>query len=368
MSAMPKRRAAMTEAEDRGRLPVALLTGFLGSGKTTLLNALLRDPCLADTAVAINEFGETPLDQDLVAHDDDKTLVMANGCLCCNLAGDFEEAVMRIFSRLQLDMSPIFSRLIVEPSGLADPAPIAQAVLRNPVLSRFLRLESIIATVDAVFGRRHLAEWSESRKQVAMADRIVLTKADLVRPRDLAALEAEVANINPHAPRIYGDTARSKASLVFPARFFDAEAETPSIATWLADFDSHPMERRLLPDGPQAGHDHGATSISIVCGTPLVWREFEDWLRRIRIDWSNQLLRVKGILNLAGCALPVVVQGVHHVLHPAVELDRWPSDDRRSRLVFITEGAASREILVRWEESASRLMTPQFQAHAGPTA
>ena len=122
-------------------LPVALLTGALGSGKTTLLNALLHDPRLADTAVAINEFGEAPLDQDLIAHDDDKTVVMANGCLCCNLAGDFEEAVMRIFSRRQLANSPQFSRLIVEPSGLADPAPIAQAILRNPVLSRFLRLE-----------------------------------------------------------------------------------------------------------------------------------------------------------------------------------------------------------------------------------
>jgi G3E family GTPase len=141
----------------------------------------------------------------------------------------------------------------------------------------------------------------------------------------------------------------------------------PSIATWLEEFDAHPVERHLLPGGPQVGHDHEATSISIVCDTPLVWREFEDWRRRIRIDWSNQLLRVKGILNLAGSALPVVVQGVHHVLHPAVELDRWPSDDRRSRLVFITEGAASREILARWEENAFRLMTTQFQAHAGPT-
>jgi G3E family GTPase len=150
--------------------------------------------------------------------------------------------------------------------------------------------------------------------------------------------------------------------LFSPVRFFDAEAETPSIATWLEDFDAHRMKAH------QAGQDHGATSISIVCDTPLVWQEFEDWLRRIRIDWSNQLLRVKGILNLAGCALPVVVQGVHHVLHPAVELDRWPSDDRRTRLVFITEGAASGEILARWEESACRLMTTQIRTHAGPSA
>src|ERR1700733_12101868 len=159
----------VSEAADRHRLPVALLSGFLGSGKTTLVNALLRDPRLADTAVAINEFGEVPLDQHLIDHGDDKTVVMANGCLCCNLAGDMEEALMRIFSRRASGAIPRFDRLIVEPSGLADPAPIAQAILRNPLMSRVLRLDTTLTTVDAVFGMRQLEEHAEARKQVALA-------------------------------------------------------------------------------------------------------------------------------------------------------------------------------------------------------
>ena len=172
-------RLFLSENADRGRLPVALLSGFLGSGKTTLVNALLRDPRLADTAVAVNEFGDVPLDRDLIDHGTDSTVVMANGCLCCNLSGDMEAAVMRLFSRREAGDVPRFKRLIIEPSGLADPAPIAQAILRNPMMARALRLEAIVTTVDAVFGEAQIAKHAETQKQVALADHLVLTKTDL---------------------------------------------------------------------------------------------------------------------------------------------------------------------------------------------
>jgi G3E family GTPase len=169
------RRLFMSEEADRDRMPVVLLSGFLGSGKTTLVNALLRDARLADTAVAVNEFGAVPLDRALIDHGEDSTVVMANGCLCCNLSGDMETAVMRLFSRRESGALPRFKRLIIEPSGLSDPAPIAQAILRNPMMARALRLEAIVTTVDALFAETQLARHAETQKQVALADTLVLT-------------------------------------------------------------------------------------------------------------------------------------------------------------------------------------------------
>ena len=181
---------------------------------------------MADTAVAINEFGEIPLDQHLIDHGEDKTVVMANGCLCCNLAGDMEDAVMRIFSRRESGAIPHFDRLIVEPSGLADPAPIAQAILRQPTLSRVMRLEGIVTVVDAVFGVRQLAEHPEARQQAALADVLVVTKGDLADPAPVIealggrqVLEVRHGAVDPAA--------------LFSASFLDPSAPLSPVAEWI---------------------------------------------------------------------------------------------------------------------------------------
>jgi G3E family GTPase len=214
----------VTRQQNSVKLPVLLLTGFLGSGKTTLVNALLKDPRLADTAVAINEFGAVPLDQHLIDEGQDRTVVLANGCLCCNVAGDMEEAVMRIFSRRQAGDLPRFRRLIVEPSGLADPAPIAQAILRNPVMSRHLRLEGIATAVDALFGLSQLERHAESRKQVSLADTLVLTKTDLAEPDIVAELKAKLRALNPAATLIEARHGAVDAAALAPAGFLDPDA------------------------------------------------------------------------------------------------------------------------------------------------
>ncbi len=335
---------------DRRRLPVVLLSGFLGSGKTTLVNALLADPRLADTAVAVNEFGEVPLDQHLIAHGADRTVVLANGCLCCNLAGGFEDAVMRVFTRREAGDLPRFARLLIEPSGLADPAPIAQAILRNPVLSRAFRLEAILATADAERIEPQMAAHPEAARQIALADRLVVTKADLVSAATTARVRAALRRCNPSAPIEIGRCGSADAAALLPARFLDpTDAAAPARARggWFAA----PAEDAADPDHLGATH-----AVALSADRPLHWRAFEAWLREIRIAHAAQLLRVKGLLDIAGTAGPVLIQGVGHVVQAPVALAHWPDQDRRSRLVVITRGLARDTVRASWEAALPRLL------------
>jgi G3E family GTPase len=342
-------RFFLSQDADRTRLPVALLSGFLGSGKTTLVNVLLRDPRLADTAVAVNEFGAVPLDRDLIDHGGDSTVVMANGCLCCNLSGDMEDAVMRLFSRRESGDLPRFKRLVIEPSGLADPAPIAQAILRNPVMARALRLEAIVTTVDALFAEAQLAHHAETRKQVALADQLVLTKTDLADPETVARVRDALRRLNPVAPILVARQGDVDAGALFPATFLDpsGQAVVPSRSTLFAE--------TVPPDGGPS-HAERIAAVSLFAERPLRWPAFDAWLRGIRLGHAEQLLRVKGILDVAGMAGPVVVHGLHHVLHAPVALDRWPGADRRSRLVLIADAETAGAIRASWAEALAGLV------------
>jgi G3E family GTPase len=332
---------------DARRLPVLLLSGFLGSGKTTLVNALLRDPRLADTAVAVNEFGEVPLDAHLIEDGQDRTVVLANGCLCCNLAGDMEDAVMRIFSRREAGALPAFKRLIVEPSGLADPAPIAQAILRNPVMSRAFRLEGIVTTVDALFGETQIAAHSETANQIALADALVITKADMTDAPALERLRLTLRQLNPGAEILTALNGELDPAALLPAGFLDPAMIVPSRRFMIADTAPHEVETR---------------AISLAADAPLNWRAFDAWLRKIRLAHAEQLLRVKGILNTADSQLPLVIHGVHHVLHTPVQLAAWPDDDRRSRIVLITRGLPKGVIEEAWANALPSLYAARVAA------
>jgi G3E family GTPase len=318
------------------RLPVVLLSGFLGSGKTTLINRLLSEPALAGTAVAVNEFGAMPLDPLLIEHGAEASLVLANGCLCCRLAGDFDDAIMRVFTRRSEGALPDFRRLLIEPSGLADPAPIAQSILRNPVLSRLLRLEAIVATVDALGAPEQLARHPETAKQVALADRLVLTKTDLADARQIGTVRAELRRRNPLAPVF---TAADGPALL-PAGFLDPTA---------------PAERHsaLVAEAVAAdpAHTESTEAAVLIAETPLRWRPFEAWLRSVRLRPGGAVLRIKGLVSIAGTPGPVLIQGVEHVLHPPVALERWPDDDQRTRLVVISRGLPPGMVAEGWAQA-----------------
>jgi G3E family GTPase len=339
---MQRLRRSLFISQDtaRAKLPVALLSGFLGSGKTTLVNALLRHPDMAGTAVAVNEFGEVALDADIIDHGADKTVVLANGCLCCNLSGEMDDAVMRLFSRREHGEVPHFQRLLIEPSGLSDPAPIAQAILRNPVMAASLRLESIVATVDALFAAQQIARHPETRKQIALADRLVITKPDLA---DTATLGDTLRAINPVAPVLEAIRGTIAPDMLFPLSFLHPDEPQSAARSFLFADDADP------------NHASRIASVSLIADTPLQWPAFEAWLRRLRLGHADTLLRVKGLLRIKGSDGPVVIQGVHHVIDAPVMLDRWPSADTRSRLVLIADRDTIDVARQSWQDALSEL-------------
>jgi G3E family GTPase len=299
---------------ETSRTPVALLTGFLGSGKTTLLSRLLNDPAMGETAVIVNELGEVAIDHHLLRRVDERTVVLGNGCICCTLRGDLADELRDLLDRRERGEVPRFGRVVVETTGLADPAPILYTLASEPVVKNHFDLERVITTVDAVHGLRE----PESLCQVAAADRLVVTKTDLV---DGGQLERRLAALNPTAE-------------ILEASFGDVRVEQL--------FGGEPGLRDV--GRSEVPHTHGEVAAhSLVFADPLDWTAFGVWLTMLLAARGGDLLRVKGLLNVGGPG-PLLLNGVRHVVYPPVHLDTWPDDDRRSRIVLIARGLDRRSL------------------------
>lgn len=324
------------------RIPVIIITGFLGSGKTTLLNHLLMDPALADTAVIINEFGEVSLDHLLVETALENTLVLQSGCICCTIRGDLVDTLNDLIGKRDRQEIPSFSRVLIETTGLADPAPVIQTLASDPLVSRLFTLAGVVTSVDCVNGAGQLDGFPEASKQIALADLLILTKSDLARRAEIDALKAKAASMNPAAAQI-----EVIDGAIAPARIFDCVLDPAShperTRQWLsADaFEAKPKHHHHH----HAAHTHNdpnrhGADIRAFCVTldeKITRAALEKWLSAITSLRGADLLRIKGLFNVAGEPGAAVVHAVQHLVHPIVRLPLWPDEaDPRSRVVFIT--------------------------------
>jgi G3E family GTPase len=324
-------------------VPLTIITGFLGAGKTTLLNALLRDPALKDTAVLVNEVGEIGLDHLFYEKVDGDTMLLAGGCMCCSVRGDLVTALENILRGIDNGKTIEFRRVVIETTGLADPASVLHTVMAHPYLVQRYRLDGLVTAVDAVNGEGTLDRHIEAVKQAAMADRIVLTKSDITPPEAVASLRARLKTLNPGAVVLDAAKGEATAAMLLNAGLYDAARKTADVKKWLAEAAVEEAEHAHHHHDHAHAHDHDhdhddkIRTFSLVSEQPISASTLEMFLDFLRATQGPKLLRLKGIVRLAEePEQPLVIHMVQHIVHPPARLPAWPDDDRRSRLVCVT--------------------------------
>jgi len=307
---------------ERGpRVPVTVVTGFLGAGKTTLLRRFLGTPEGRGTAVVVNEFGATGIDDALIRSSADETVLMGNGCMCCITRSDLQQALRRMVVERERGEVPDFRRIVIETSGLADPSPILQTFATDRALGEVFHVEVVVTVVDAETGGDTLAWSSEARKQVILADRLVVTKTDIAGEQAFGQLSAQLRGLNANA-----DIYEAVNGELEPSRLTEPAADRRNAFV------------------AEAAHSDGIGSFVLTEASAMPWTVFAramDTLMQLR---GADLLRVKGFLDVEGCRGPVVVQFVQHLAHPPVELESWPDGNRASRVVFVTRNISEQQV------------------------
>lgn len=321
-----------------GLIPVSIVTGFLGSGKTTLINRLLKRPEMNRVAVVVNELGEIGVDNDLVEVSSEQMMLLNNGCLCCVLRGDLQETLRDLFIRRRNGEIIDFDRVVIETTGLADPAPVMQTLITDTLLLEQYRLDCVVTLVDAVNAPGQLEQFSEPVKQVALADRLIVTKADLAGPSAVDALVARLNALNPRAPVRVALNGEIDLAFLVDVGLRRTSVRLEELERWLGETDGHDHEGAHR-------HDEHVQTFVLQFDKPMPWAAFTQCMELLTALRGPDLLRVKGLVNVAGKPGPMVVQGVQHLFHPPLELRDWPGEDRTTRLVFITRGISRESVM-----------------------